>query len=394
MYKRHEINELSKRLAEPRKHIQVIMGSRQVGKTTMVNQLLQDTNIPNLYESADNVPVVSSTWLEQIWDNVRLRIKIEKLNDFILVVDEIQKIKNWSEVIKKLWDQDTFEKNNIKVVLLGSSRLLLQKGLTESLAGRFETIYLSHWSFTEMEDAFGWDANTYAWFGGYPGSADLIDDEKRWKHYIKDALIETSISKDILMLSRIDKPVLLKNLFELGCVYSGQILSYNKILGQIQDAGNTTTLAHYLNLLNASGLLAGIEKFSYTEIRKRASSPKFQVYNTALISSQMNYNLEEIIKIPSEWGRVIESVVGMHLINNAIKENYKLYYWRDRNDEVDFVLEKKGSIVAIEVKSSISKNLKGMSAFKKKFNPNKIYVIDNKSMPWNSFLRINPSELF
>ncbi len=394
MYKRAEIKLLQKRVLEPRRYIQVIMGPRQVGKTTLVNQLLEDLKYSSLYESADAVPAAGSLWIEQIWENARLIIRTNQLKKFLLVIDEIQKISNWSETIKKLWDQDTFNKIPLKVILLGSSRLLLQKGLTESLAGRFESIYLSHWSFSEMEEAFDWDAEKYAWFGGYPGSVDLIDDENRWKNYIKNSLIETSISKDILMLTRIDKPILLKNLFELGCLYSGQILSFNKILGQIQDAGNTTTLAHYLTLLDTAGLLGGIEKYAHTKIRKRSSSPKFQVYNNALISSQSSFMMNDILQEPSEWGRIVESVIGTHLINYASKEKFELYYWRDRNDEVDFVLEKDSRIVAIEVKSTFSKNLKGMNAFKKKFNPDKTYLIDNKSMPWKMFLKINPSELF
>lgn len=194
----------------------------------------------------------------------------------------MQKVSHWSETVKKLWDEDSFNHLNIKIILSGSSRLLLEQGLTESLAGRFEIIYMTHWTLEEMEKAFGWDATQYAWFGGYPGSTGLIKDENRWKSYIKDAIIETSISKDILMLTRIDKPALLKKLFELGCQYSGHILSYTKMLGQLQDAGNTTTLSHYLTLLHTAGLLSGLEKFAHTAIRKRGSSPKFQVNNKTL----------------------------------------------------------------------------------------------------------------
>ena len=187
--------------------------------------------------------------------------------EYLLVVDEIQKIENWSEIVKQQWDKDTRENINIKVILLGSSRLLIQKGLTESLAGRFETFYLGHWSFAEMQAAFQWSIEQYVYFGGYPGSASLINDEERWKNYIKDALIETSISKDILMLTRVDKPALLKRLFELGCLFSGQILSFTKIIGQLQDAGNTTTLANYLKLLSDCGLLGGLEKYAGNVIR-------------------------------------------------------------------------------------------------------------------------------
>jgi len=297
-------------------------------------------------------------------------------------------------MVKRLWDEDTRQSRNIKVVLLGSSRLLLQKGLTESLTGRFETTYLGHWSFSEMQQAFGWTADQYAWFGGYPGSASLIGDEERWKQYINNSLTETSISKDILMLTRVDKPALMKRLFELGCLYSGQILSYTKMQGQLPDAGNTTTLSHYLNLLDTAGLLAGLEMYVADAIRKRASSPNFQVHNTALISAQRNEFFEKIIQEPAQWGRMVESCIGAHLINYSLTENFNIYYWRHRNDEIDFVLEKRGKVIGLEVKSTTAGNTKGMSTFKNKYRPYKVLLIGNSGIPWREFLKINPVEMF
>lgn len=394
MIERSELQVLKKRIEEPRRFIQVVMGPRQVGKTTMVNQLFSQLSLPCTFESADAVPATSATWLEQVWEAVRIRIKSQLLSEYLLIIDEIQKVPNWSEMVKKLWDEDSRNNIPLKVILLGSSRLLLQKGLTESLMGRFETLYLTHWSYAEMQKAFGWDEETYAWFGGYPGSAELITDELRWKKYVKDSLIETSISKDVLMLTRIDKPALLKNLFELGCLYSGQILSYTKVLGQLQDAGNTTTLSHYLNLLDTAGLLGGIEKFMAGEVRKRSSSPKFQVFNNALLSAQMATNKADARLVPASWGRVVESCLGSYLMNRSVKSGFSVYYWRERNQEVDFVLEMQNKTVAIEVKSTVSKNTKGLDAFKQKFNPHKIYLIDNKGFSWKEFLKIDPLELF
>lgn len=397
-YQRLQIKELEKRIHEKRKFIQVIMGPRQVGKTTMVTQVLKKVKIPSYFVSADNVANTDKIWLEQQWEIARLRIKQKESKEFLLVIDEIQKIYNWSEAIKMLWDQDSKNRTGIKVILLGSSRLLLQQGLTESLAGRFETIYLGHWSLNEMEKAFGWSENQFVWFGGYPGSAELIDEEARWKKYILDSLIETSISKDVLMLTRVDKPALMRRLFELGALYSGQILSYTKILGQLLDAGNTTTLAHYLYLLDTAGLLAGIEKFTGNQIRQRASSPKFQVHNTALISAQRNESLKKISALPSEWGRVVESAIGAHLINHALTEGFTVNYWRNRNDEIDFVIEKKGNIIGLEIKSGTTQKASGMAAFKKQINPQKMFLIGSRSlgtgMPWQEFLRINPNDLF
>jgi len=394
MFERSELQVLQGRLTETRKFIQVVSGPRQVGKTTIISQLYNKIKIPVLYESADAIPPGNTLWLDQLWEAARLRMKSQGSEEYILIIDEVQKIPNWSETVKKNWDFDSFNKTNLKVILLGSSRLLLQQGLTESLTGRFENITLPHWSFTEMNKAFGWDEDTYAWYGGYPGSADLIKDGDRWERYIRDSIIETSISKDILMLTRVNKPALLKNLFELGCLYSGQILSYSKMLGQLHDAGNATTLANYLLLLGGAGLLCGIEKYSLSPVRTKSSSPKLQVYNNALLSSQNPLKFADVKNNPDAWGRVIESIVGTYLANESLRGRFNLYYWRDRNDEVDFVIESKGKLIGIEVKSSVSRSKKGMSAFQKIFSPVKTICIDKMRLPWQEFIKINPEELF
>jgi predicted AAA+ superfamily ATPase len=394
MIERIYLEQLKNRIEEQRNFIQVVMGPRQVGKTTLINQILQKTTIGFVFESADAVLNSGAEWILKVWETARLKKKALEAAEFLLVIDEVQKVDNWSELIKQQWDRDTREGTNIKVVLLGSSRLLIQKGLTESLAGRFETFYLGHWSFNEMEAAFGWSVEQYIYFGGYPGSASLIKDEERWKSYIKDSLIETSISKDILMLTRVDKPALLKRLFELGSLYSGQILSYTKLMGQLQDAGNTTTLSHYLDLLSDSGLLGGLEKYAGNEIRKRSSSPKFQSFNNALLSAQNNYRFSDIAINPKEWGRLVESSVGAHLINYSIPERYHLYYWRQSNHEVDFVLEKDGKVIALEVKSGIRADNKGISVFAQKFHPDKILLVGTGGIGYEDFLRMNPVSLF
>lgn len=394
MYERPYLKLVRSRIEEPRKFIQVILGPRQVGKTTMVNQLLPKLSLSYIYESADAIKSTNSTWLMQIWETARIKMKTSGAPEYLLVIDEIQKIENWSEVVKQQWDKDTRDNVNIKVVLLGSSRLLIQKGLTESLAGRFETIHLGHWSYSEMEDAFGWSVEQHIYFGGYPGSASLINDEERWKIYIQDSLIETSISKDILMLTRVDKPALLKRLFELGCFYSGQILSFTKIIGQLQDAGNTTTLANYLKLLSDCGLLGGIEKYAGNVIRQRSSSPKFQVFNNALLTSQDDETYQDAIANPKLWGRMVESSVGAHLLNHSVSERYSLYYWREGNNEVDFILEKGDKLIGLEVKSGISADNSGMRIFNEKFHPDKMLLIGTGGLPYDEFLKINPKELF
>jgi predicted AAA+ superfamily ATPase len=370
------------------------MGPRQIGKTTLIKQLIEKIDIPYQFESADAVAATDGTWISLLWESVRLKINNKEAEEYLLIIDEIQKIVNWSEIIKKLWDEDTLKNINIKVIILGSSRLLLQQGLTESLAGRFESTYIGHWSFTEMKEAFGFTANQYAWFGGYPGSVPLINDEDRWKNYINNSLIETSISKDILMLTRVDKPALMKRLFELGCLYSGQILSFTKLQGQLQDAGNTTTLSHYLELLDTAGLLAGIEKYTADIIRKRSSSPKFQVHNSALISAQRHEYFDEIFRNKQEWGQIVESAIGAHLVNAALVNNFKIYYWRHRNDEVDFILEKRGKVIGLEVKSNFSTKTSGLSAFQKAYHPDRIILVGNGGLPWEEFLLMDPNSLF
>ncbi len=394
MFERPYLEVLKRRIEEPRKLIQVVMGPRQVGKTTMMTQLLRKLDTEYAFESADAVANPNDIWLHEIWETARLKMTASGASEYLLVVDEIQKIDNWSEIVKQHWDRDSREETNIKLVILGSSRLLIQKGLTESLAGRFETFQLGHWSYQEMNAAFGWNIEQYLYFGGYPGSAFLVDDEDRWKNYIKDSMIETSIAKDILMLTRIDKPALLKRLFELGSLYSGQILSYTKLMGQLQDAGNTTTLSHYLMLLSVCGLLGGLEKYAGNVVRKRSSSPKFQVYNNALLSAQDNKNFSEIFLNPKDWGRYVESSVGAHLINYSVSERYNLHYWRDSNKEVDFILEKNGKLIALEVKTGKRAENPGMKSFAEKFHPVKVLLVGTGGIPVEEFLKFNPKELF
>jgi predicted AAA+ superfamily ATPase len=395
-YQRIEKVGLLKRLKdEPRRFIQVIYGPRQIGKTTLVRQIMAELDYPSVMIAADAVPAGDSVWISQQWENARIRQQQQPDKPFLLVIDEVQKIDNWSEQIKAEWDRDTAEEKDIRVVLLGSSRLMLQQGLTESLAGRFEATYLGHWSYKEMKDAFGLTAEEFIWFGGYPGAIALKDDEDRWKNYIRDSLLETSISKDILMLTRVDKPALMKRLFELGSVYSGQVLSYTKIMGQLADAGNTTTLANYLNLLNDAGLLGGLEKYSPNMVRKRSSSPKFMVHNTAIMLGISNESMDTLLADSKAWGRWVESAVGAHLINQSFKDKkLNVYYWREGNEEVDFVLEYKKRVIALEVKSSKTGTLSGMNAFAKQFKPEKTMLIGADGIPWQEFLQMDVLDLY
>jgi len=387
-------SKIKNQLLAKEKLIQVLVGPRQIGKTTMVQQILSEWTGPKIFVTADAVASTDVQWLEQQWNTARSEISKTENQQFLLVIDEIQKIGNWSEMVKKLWDEDVIRNLPLKVILLGSSRLLIQQGLTESLAGRFERTYLGHWSYPEMQEAFGVTLEQFIWFGGYPGAAQLMENEERWRRYVNDSLLETSISKDVLMLTQISKPALMRRLFELGSRYSGQILSFTKILGQLADAGNTVTLSRYLEMLDTAGLLGGIEKFSPDMARQRASSPKFQVHNNAMLSVLSPLTFEECRTNPKEWGRWVESAVGVHLLNQSLEQDFKLYYWRERNEEVDFVMEHRGKIVAIEVKSGAEKAMPGLKKFKDKYPSTKLYATGSSGIPLETFLNLNPMELF
>ncbi len=363
-YSRPHAAVLRGRLDEPRRFIQVVTGARQVGKTTLVTQVTAKAEVPHVFVSADEPTWRGREWIEAQWEAARLMLRDSSNRGRLLVLDEVQKVPGWSETVKRLWDADTRAKRPLKVVLLGSAPLLVHRDLTESLAGRFEIVHLPHWSFAEMRDAFGWTLDQYLFYGGYPGSAPLVSEPQRWARYVRDSLTETTIARDVLLLSRVDKPALLRRLFELGCGYSGQILSYTKMLGQLQDAGNTTTLAHYLDLLAGAGMLMGLQKYASGTARQRGSSPKLQVLNTALMTAQSGMSLSEARREPEYWGRIVESAVGAHLANAATAGECEVFYWRDRNHEVDFVVRVGRTVTAIEVKSGRSRNtFPGLAAF-------------------------------
>jgi predicted AAA+ superfamily ATPase len=362
----------------------VVAGARQVGKTTLVQQVTDASGLSVRFASADEPTLRGRDWIAQQWEAARLATGPEGA---ILVIDEVQKATGWSEAVKRLWDEDTRTGRPLKVVLLGSAPLLVQQGLTESLAGRFEILRLPHWSLHEMRAAFGFSTEQYLYFGGYPGAAPLAAEVDRWRRYILDALVETTIARDVLLLTRVDKPALLRRLFELGCLYSGQVLSYTKMLGQLQEAGNTTTLAHYLELLAGAGLLLGLDKFSGRIIRRRGSSPKLQVLNTALMSAQWGLSLEEARSDAEVWGRLVESAVGAHLGNAAAAGEIELFYWRERNREVDFVVRAGRKITAIEVKSGRRRDTHpGLGAFADAFKPARKLLVGGDGIALEEFL--------
>jgi predicted AAA+ superfamily ATPase len=386
-YQRPQAVAFAERLVEPRRHLQVVTGARQVGKTTLVQQALEAVGLPARNASADEPTLRGPEWIEQQWQAARLEAREAGKTGAVLVLDEIQKITGWSESVKRLWDEDTRRRLPLKVVLLGSAPLLVAQGLTESLAGRFEVLHLPHWSFDEMQAAFGFSLDQYLFYGGYPGAAPLVRQPQRWARYIADSLIETSISRDVLLLTRVDKPALLRRLFELACRYSGQALSYTKMLGQLHDAGNTTTLAHYLDLLGGAGLVVGLQKYAGDIARSRGSIPKLQVMNTALLTAQSGLTLSEARADGEFWGRLVESAVGAHLANAAAGRDFELYYWRERNQEVDFVVKAGRRLAAIEVKSGRAPQAhRGTAAFAAAFKPQRSLLVGGDGIELEEFL--------
>ncbi|MFA6132814.1 MAG: ATP-binding protein [Phycisphaerae bacterium] len=396
MYKRPIHRVLLDRLREERRFIQVLAGPRQVGKTTLVQQVLQGLHVPSHYAAAEEPVTKDRLWVEQQWEAARRLVSGPGHKpSAVLVLDEVQKIPDWSDIVKFLWDQDTAKRLPLHVVILGSAPLLVQKGLSESLAGRFEVIPVTHWSLIEMKDAFGWSLDQYVYYGGYPGSAPLIGDAQRWRQYILNSLVETTLSKDILQMQRVDKPALLRRLFELGCHYSGQVLSLTKVLGQLQDKGNTATLAHYLDMLRGCGLLEGLQKYAGQQVRQRASSPKFQVDNNALMTAMGDTDFKATREDPEYWGRLVESAVGAYLVNSARASSLRVHYWQDVNKEVDFVLAKGGKVIALEVKSTRRKaTMPGIEAFAKQFKVHKKLLVGGQGIPLEEFLTTDADAWF
>jgi len=391
MYELPIVGKIAARLKESRLRLQVVAGPRQVGKTTAVKQALKHYGKPFTYRLAEGLGLDPLAWLESEWQDARLQAKSH--GEYLLVIDEIQKILGWSEVVKRLWDEDTFDDIPLKVLILGSSRLLLQQGLDESLEGRFELIEAWHWSFAEMHDAFGFSIDDFTLYGGYPGAVPYVGDEERWRAYLRDSIIEPSISRDILQLERISKPALLRQLFTLACTYSARILSYQKMLGQLQDAGNATTLAHYLRLLGEAGLVMGIEKFYEEEVRVKASSPKLAVCNTALMTAMLPYGFDELRARHDLWGHLFESAVGARLVAACRRKDLQLRYWNVGNKEVDFVLRKGEKLAALEVKSADADSVSGKKEFKAKYVRAKPYLIGGQGMSSERFFTTAAEEM-
>jgi hypothetical protein len=389
-FERSIVDQLVTRLLEPRRFVQALVGPRQVGKTTAVGQAqrrLEASGLTVLFASGDTPLLPGPGWIDEQWEAARTARPASE--PVVLALDEVHKIPGWAERVKANWDRDTREGRDVRVVVLGSSPLIVSQRLGESLAGRFEVLPATHWSFSECREAFGWDLDTYLFHGGYPGAAPLIGEFDRWRSYILESLVETTVSRDVLAMGRIDKPALLRQLFYLACEYSGQIVAYSKLLGQLHDAGNTTTLSHYLHLLEKVWMVAGVQKFSGSTVRKRASSPKLLVLNTALMSAVRGIPFAEARSDSAYWGRLVETAAGAHLAAAGQGTQQQLYYWRHRGLEVDYVVEAPSRLTALEVKSDRERDesARGLDAFVARYQPQVVRLIGAGGTPLADFLQ-------
>ena len=383
-YERALVKTLMKSLSKRLPVFQVITGPRQVGKTTIARQLMDRLPYPSVYATADSPLPPGPEWIETQWRLARLEADKTR-KPVLLVLDEIQKVRGWSEALKMHWDKAVREGWDLRLLVLGSSALLLQEGLSESLAGRFYLNRCMHWGLYEASEAFGWDLKKWLYFGGYPGAAVFADDEDEWKRYVADSLIETVLARDVLQMQRVAKPALLRHLFALSAAFPAQIFSYNKMLGQLLDAGNTTTLAGYLRLLQSAFLVSGLELYSRGAARKRGSSPKLILWNNALISALSTRTFEETMADEGSWGRRVENAVGAHLCNGLPLTNYEITYWRDAGYEVDFVVSSGPDTWAIEVKSGRSGKSGGLQRFRAKYPKAKLLLVGEAGIPLERF---------
>lgn len=393
MFTRHLVDTIAGALKRRLPVFQVITGPRQVGKTTIAQQVMEKLPFPSVYAAADSPLPPGPEWIETNWRLAQVEFERQR-KPIILVLDEIQKVRGWSETLKWYWDQNRVSHYDIRLLVLGSSALLLQEGLTESLSGRFFLNRCMHWSFKECREAFGWDLRQWLYFGGYPGAVVFVEEEQQWKRYVSDSLIETVLARDVLQMHRIAKPALIRHLFALAAMFPAQIFSYNKMLGQLQDAGNTTTLAHYLKLLEASFLVSGLEAYSKGQIRKRGSSPKLILWNNALINALSGKSFLEAAGDAAWWGHIVENAVGSHLCNGLEGTEYSITYWREGDKEVDFIVSRGPEFWAIEVKSGRAGKLSGIERFRRKYPEAKTLIVGTGGIPLDEFFMSEPGEWF
>ena len=399
--------------------IVAITGPRQTGKTTIALQARRrleasgrpcwyvplddptpdEFHAPGLLDGVDTIPAGSSPdarWLVDIWESAR-RAAERVEQGLVLVLDEIQSIPRWSNVVKGLWDGDRRSERSLRIAILGSAPWSLLTGLHESLAGRFDPLPVAHWSLLEMARAFDLTLDEFVFLGGYPGSVHGRPGAWNlgaWRRHIARAITTPAIDRDIVQLTRVRKPALMRQLMDLAPRHSGQIMSYNKLLGQLRDAGNVTTVAQYLERLSDAGLVTGLSRYAPSPHRSRAASPKLNVLNTALMTAVSGYSMEEAMAVTDYWGRVVESAVGAHLWNTR-DVGTRIHYWRDRAkraNEVDFVVDRGAHVLGIEVKSGRPGGASGLRAFRDRFPDARTLLVGTGGVPLNEFLSRSAEE--
>ena len=407
-YERAQVVTLAQRLLrEPPERIVALFGPRQSGKTTIVDQALaryrRETARETLYRAADAPEAVrgggdtrtalpgrrrrqrlGAAWITRHWNDARARA--ERGGGCVLVFDEIQVIPCWSSVVKGLWDADRDLRRRPQVVILGSAPLSVQPDLAENLAGRFEPLSVPFWSLHEMEEAFGFDLQRYLYFGSYPGAAGLAVEgrEDQWRAVVLDGCLRPIIGREIVALTRVDEPALMKHLFEMGAHYSGRIVSSKELLGYFSDAKNATMLSRYLALLEAVGFVAGLSGYA-TGPPARRSSRKLLALNPAVLTTLSRFDFRDALEDRAFWGRVVESAVGAHLFQTR-RASDGLYYWRAGNAEVDFVLERGHHLLAIEVESGARGAHAGFAAFRAKYPHARRLLVGDSGVPVAEFL--------
>jgi predicted AAA+ superfamily ATPase len=365
--------------------LQVVLGPRQVGKTTAVHQVAAGWHGPGHYASADLPAPPSAEWIEAQWETARVMAAAAKKTT-LLILDEVQKVPRWADVAKAQYDRDRAERIRVKTILLGSSALQVTTAAQESLAGRFERHYLPHWSFAECEKVFGFTLDEWLFFGGYPAANAMRRQPARWADFVATSLVEAVLGRDVLQLARVSRPALLRQLYMMATRVPAQILSFNKMLGQLQDAGNTVTLAGYLELLGSAFLLSGLNQYSGGALRARASSPKLVFWSNALINSVAGLSFAEAKRDTAWWGRLVENAVGGHLLNQ-LPPGGRVSWWREGDLEVDYVIEIGPRVLALEVKSGRARRPGGLRAFKDRVQHARALEVGAGGMQLETFFR-------
>ncbi|MCY3999882.1 MAG: AAA family ATPase [Bacteroidetes bacterium] len=414
MYERIHVREIIDLiLNDAAMRIIAATGPRQTGKTTIANQACDRLNrlgFLTWYIPLDNVEHDVSEYtsgigtmrvgtkpdaelLINIWQNAR---KASEKSDqgLVLVLDEIQTIPQWSNLVKSLWDNDRREGFKVRPIILGSAAWRMLVGINESLAGRFITQKITHWSYREMTECFRLNVDEYVFFGGYPGAFYSRRPEKRqeyWHNYIQTSIISPIFDRDIMGLTRIRKPALMRRLMDLGPSLSAQLISYNKLLGQLQDKGNSTTISGYLDLLSDVGFLTCISRYTPRPHVGKASSPKLNVLNTAIMTVGSGHSFPGVLNHSTDWGRIVESAVGAHLLNSSGFAS-KIHYWRDEPHEVDYVVSRGPDLLGIDVKSGSSTKKGGLNAFKRRFPNAKTMIVGPNGIPLHDFFSLTADE--